>query len=168
MPLVEETGQVATVPGIDRANGGLDIRARRRLALPHPGRCERLGPTRDVLEPHHRSVAEGGDLVVHLCLDLHPAALSAPVVAQPHGHAVTGVDELLWIEPQLLEGLVEPLPEADDRPWANAGVGSLVRGQHPLDLGVEMLDRGVEVTAVVGLYEVARPVDVLLRHRPPR
>jgi hypothetical protein len=81
---------------------------------------------------------------------------------------VTGVHGFLRVEPQLIERLVKSLPEALHLVRTSARVGPLERGKHPLDLGVEELDGGVEVTPVVGRYETLGLVDVLLRHRLTR
>jgi hypothetical protein len=105
-----------------------------------------------------------GDLVVQLRVHLQPPSLAPPVVAEPDRHAVTGVDGLLRFERQFVERLVEPFPEAPDLLWASTGVRSLQGGKHPIDLGVEEIDGRVEVTSVVGRYEIHGLVDVLLRH----
>src|SRR5919198_3673780 len=132
----------------------------------HPGGLEGFGPAGHVFDPDHRSSAEGGDLVVHLGLDLDPTADAAPVVAKPDRHAVAGVHELLRVESQRRERLVEPLPEADHLVRTYARVRPLVRGEHPLDLPVEVRNGRVEIAPVVGLDEVPRLLDVLLRHAP--
>jgi len=108
--------------------------------------------------------AEGYDLVVELRIDLEAASLASPEVAKPGRHPVTGVDELLRFQPQLLERLVQPLPEADDLGRPSAGVRPLACGEHPLDLGIKRLDGGVEVTPVVGRNEISGFLDILLRH----
>jgi hypothetical protein len=108
---------------------------------------------------------EGRDLVVHLSLDRCPACLASPVVAKPGRDAVTGIDELLRVQPQLLERFVKPLPEALDLVGTSARVRPLAPREHPLDLGIKGLHGGVEVTPVVGRDEIAGHVHVLLGHR---
>src|SRR3954465_1661644 len=73
---------------------------------------ERPTPFGEVLDPDHPLAAERRDLVVQLGLDLQPAPPPVPVVTQPRRDPVASVDELLRLEPQLLEGVVEPLPNA--------------------------------------------------------
>jgi hypothetical protein len=104
--------------------------------------------------------------VVELTVDHHPAPPALSVVEEPDRYAVAGVHDLLGVEAQLVERLVEPLPEAPDRTRTRAGVGPLVLRKDPLDVGVEVLDGGVEVTTVVSRDEVRCLVDVLLRDPP--
>ena len=87
--------------------------------------------------------------MVHLLVDLQPAPLPPPVVAKPGRDVVTGIDEFLRFQPQLVERLVEPLPEAPDLVRSPARVRALALGQHPLDLGIKGLNRRIEVTPVV-------------------
>lgn len=131
-----------------------------------PGGLEGAGPVGEVLNPHHRSVTERGDLVVHLRVELGPAPPASSVKAKPDRHEVTGIHEFLRLEPQLLERLVKPLPETLDLLRASARVRPLERGKHPFDLGVEEPDGGVKVAPVVVGDEVTGLDDVLLGHGP--
>src|SRR4051794_27901396 len=126
---------------------------------------ERLRPFAEVLHPNDQSTAEGGHLVIHRLVDLQSAALAASVVAKPGRDTVTDVDELLRLQPQLVERLVQPLPEALDLLRSLARVRALALGKHPLDMRIEGLDRSAEVAPVVCRDEGAGFVDVLLRHR---
>src|ERR671914_2605408 len=129
-----------------------------------PSGLERLLPARHVLDPHQQPVAKGRHLVVHLGVELHSAPPAPPEEAQPHGHAVACVHRFLRVEPKLLVDLVEALPEADDLLGAAAGVRALMFRKHPLDLRMEILHGGLEVTPVVRGDVCLGLVDVLLRH----
>src|SRR5205085_12362343 len=123
-------------------------------------RRERLTPIGEVLDPDHPLATEGRHLVVQLGLDLQSAPPPVPVVTQPCRDTVAAVDELLRLEPQLLERVVEPFPEAPDLVRSDARVRALALWQHPLNLRVEPADRGVEVAPVVGPDEVPDLVEV--------
>ena len=125
------------------------------------------GPGGQVLNPDDAPALERGDLVVELVIELDPAALAARVVAEPNRDAVAGVDDLLRDQPQLVEGLVEPVEEAPDVVVPLPGVRRLVLRQHPLDLRIAVFEGQVEVTPVVGVDEVLRHLHVVLRHRQP-
>src|SRR4029453_14063604 len=85
-------------------------------------------------------------------------------MAELHGHAIAPVHVLLRPELKLVEGVVHALPEAPDLEVAHARVGALVIGKHPLDVGIAVLERRVEVAPVVRLDVVPGLVDVLLGH----
>src|SRR5262245_66081922 len=55
-----------------------------------PGGFERLGPALQVLDPDDRAVAEGGDLVVQLVLELEAAALAHGQMTSSGRGAVSG------------------------------------------------------------------------------
>src|SRR5207248_10054466 len=116
----------------------------------------------EVLDPHHPAVTEGRHLVVELRVDLNAAPPALPAMAKPRRHPVPGVDPLLWLQLQLLERLVDPFPEALHLVRPPARVRRLARREHPLDLGIELLDGCVEVAPVVRLDEIPGLCDVLL------
>src|SRR4051794_40394404 len=137
------------------------------VLLRQPRGFEGFGPVGEVLHPHDRPILEGGDLVVQLLVDLDPAFLASSAVAKPGRHAVTGIDELLRGQPEVVERFVEPLPEAPDLIRTPRGVGALLLGEHPVDLGIKPLDGGVEVTAGVWRHENPGVFDGFLPHPPP-
>ena len=109
-------------------------------------------------------VAEGGDLVVQLRVDLDSALPAAPEVAEADRHPLSGVHVLLRAQAQGVEVLVDVVPEAPDLVRTAARVHALVRREDPVHLRVEELHGGVEIPPVVGLDEIPGLVDVLLRH----
>ena len=130
----------------ERSHRRRQARAHRGLS-PAASRASDHSPKYSIRTISRRGTSRPGGT---LRLDLYPALLTATVEAQAGRHALAGVQELLRLQPQLVERLVDPLPEAPDLVRAPAGVGALALGEHPVDLGIEGLHRGVVVAPVVG------------------
>ena len=144
----------------------LNVLLRHHL-LRQPGGFEGGVPVGEVPDPHDPPTAEGRDLVVQLLVERQSAPLALRVWRSRVATRSPPSTELLRQQPNP-SSKVSSRPSKKRITWSapRAQSAALMRWKHEVDLGIERLDGGVEVTPVIGVDEVSDLVDVLLRHRP--
>jgi hypothetical protein len=131
----------------------------------HASELQGLCPVEVAIDTDYRSAAEGPDAcLVHL--DFCAAALAASDHPIPDHHLITGVDEFLRVNPEVIEHLLTPL---EGGAQASVAVKDLSVGELPglvhLNVRVDILQDRFPVSLLERLEGPPEGVDVLLRHQ---
>src|SRR5262245_39923005 len=131
---------------------------------------ERLGGVEVTRDPHAHPVSDLGEIGVRRD-GLGPADLALGAELADRGHAVTVVADLPVLEVDLVQDLGEVTEHPGDPLVPAVDLGALAeerrQGGMPAHLGIELLEQGRDVAAVVCVDGATEQGDVLLGHRRP-
>src|SRR5215204_3422401 len=128
--------------------------------VPQTGGAARLGLLPELLLAHAEAVTERVDVEEHVVV-LDAAGLAAAGVRDGREDVVAGVDVVAADRLHLVPGVAPALPHSADRLAPDGG--ELLAGlvDH---VQVQVVERGVELAALVALEQPAHGLDVLQRH----